>query len=157
LYKLGELASTRGEQPLSPSKNYTSYPFRPGGRGLQFLLIYLDPNAIDELLAERDELVHENAALRQENQHLADLLKDYEKGIETTTQLIRDHAVSVPLQNTPHPLYTPSNFFFGGYSTKNPLPGPSYIKTTTKNSPSNNSKTNACDNPLSNPRPDSLK
>lgn len=52
-----------------------------------------EPNAIDELVSERDELVRENAALRQENQEMARLLKEYEKGMETTTSLIRDHAV----------------------------------------------------------------
>jgi regulator of replication initiation timing len=53
----------------------------------------LDPNAIDELLAERDELVRENALLRQENEELSELVQDYGTGLEATTELVRDHAV----------------------------------------------------------------
>jgi regulator of replication initiation timing len=52
-----------------------------------------ESKAMDELLNERDELVRENSGLRQENQELSELLKDYEKGLETTTSLIRDQAV----------------------------------------------------------------
>jgi regulator of replication initiation timing len=55
-----------------------------------------ESKAMDELLNERDELVRENSALRQENQELSELLKDYEKGLETTTSLIRDQAVPIP-------------------------------------------------------------
>jgi hypothetical protein len=50
--------------------------------------------AIDEVLAERDELLRENQSLRQENQEMGELLKEYERGLESTTELIRDHAVS---------------------------------------------------------------
>ena len=53
----------------------------------------IESTAIDELLAERDELLRENQNLRQENQEMGELLKEYEKGLEVTTELIRDHAV----------------------------------------------------------------
>ena len=52
-----------------------------------------ESNTIDELLIERDELLRENQSLRLENQEMAELLKDYERGLESTTELIRDHAV----------------------------------------------------------------
>ena len=45
------------------------------------------------MLADRDELLRENQNLRQENQEMGELLKEYEKGLEATTELIRDHAV----------------------------------------------------------------
>ena len=48
---------------------------------------------MDELLAERDDLLRENQSLRQENQELGELLKEYEKGLECTTELIRNRAV----------------------------------------------------------------
>src|SRR4051812_48362340 len=84
------------------------------GNGL--VLTAKEPNAIDELVSERDELVRENAALRQENQEMARLLKEYEKGMEATTSLIRDHAVYtlIPfpvehsLLTSSHCLLTPS-------------------------------------------------
>lgn len=52
---------------------------------------------IDELLVERDELLRENQSLKQENQEMAELLKDYERGMESTTEIIREHAVGLPL------------------------------------------------------------
>jgi len=55
---------------------------------------------MDELLNERDELVRENSGLRQENQELSELLKDYEKGLETTTSLIRDQAYQASIRTT---------------------------------------------------------
>ena len=60
----------------------------------------VESTAIDDLLAERDELLRENQSLRQENQEMVELLKEYEKGIEKTTDLIRDHTVLVPLINS---------------------------------------------------------
>ena len=53
----------------------------------------LETSTIDELINERDELLRENQSLRQENQEMAELLAEYERGMEATTELIRDHAV----------------------------------------------------------------
>ena len=55
---------------------------------------------MDELINERDELLRENQNLRQENQEMAELLAEYERGMEATTELIRDHAVLSFLQCT---------------------------------------------------------
>lgn len=63
----------------------------------------LDPNAIDELLAERDALVRENALLREENEELSELLQDYGQGLEVTTEVLRDRAVPSPAPNFPLP------------------------------------------------------
>ena len=57
------------------------------------MLEFAESSVIDELLAERDELLRENVTLRQENQEMSELLKEYEKGLETTTELVRDHSV----------------------------------------------------------------
>jgi hypothetical protein len=63
------------------------------------LVTDLDPNAIDELLAERDELARENALLQRDNEELSQLLQDYGTGLEAITELIRDHAVLTPYHN----------------------------------------------------------
>ena len=69
------------------------------------LLTAKEPKAIDDLVSERDDLLRENAAMRQENQEMAELVKEYEKGLETATSLIRDHAVP------PSPLASHSQVF----------------------------------------------
>ena len=56
----------------------------------------LETNTIDELLDEREELLRKNERLRLENQEMAELLKEYEKGLESATDAIRDHAVQNP-------------------------------------------------------------
>jgi hypothetical protein len=53
----------------------------------------IESSTIDELINERDELLRENNNLRQENQEMAELLAEYERGMTTTTELIRDYAV----------------------------------------------------------------
>jgi len=56
--------------------------------------------AVDEFLAERDDLLRENQSLRQENQELSELVRDYERGLEVSASLIRDHAYQASIRTT---------------------------------------------------------
>lgn len=55
----------------------------------------LATKTIDELLAERDDLIRENQNLRQENHEMTLLLKEYEKGLENSTSMVREYAVNL--------------------------------------------------------------
>jgi hypothetical protein len=81
----------------NPRRRVSALVGRPGAN--------LDPNSIDELLAERDQLARENALLREENEQLSELLQDYGQGLEVTTEVIRDHAVPPPsFETSPSPI-----------------------------------------------------
>lgn len=57
------------------------------------IVTWIETKDMEGLFNEREELLRENQSLRIENQELADLVKCFEKGVETSTKLVRDHAV----------------------------------------------------------------